>query len=524
LNKTVKQYSKKVDKLTVDELKSKAIKTAHLMNYIYTRFHGIKSYYLINNNTSLYLATYLMCSILKKDVCSQFGMQTRSIHGAIFDAVINLKVMWINAISSIKGVLKESKFNDHEKHYIHTVLKYKEIFFCVINKRCLKNFEFKSEKQKDFLLGRQSLSYEDVDYVKINRWIRKQIRKFKYKPIVKNARQFHVANFKQEGNVLAIEGLKPRDRPEIKLTDSRKLNPSRIVLKDNRVEIHSACNVKISKPEVDNIIGVDKGFRSLIASSSGNLYGEEFNDIVVKKVNSYTEKCKKRNKLRDLLKKLENQGEIKKSSNIRINNLGDKKFVETSRKSTEHTKNFINKGLNNLFKEEKPSEIVCEDLTKLEVRKGKGFSRKVNNYLNKWQKGYLQERLVFKTIQHGSGLIVVNSAYTSQICSNCNVLGKRNAGKFSCPSCEIAEVDADVNAAKNILARKYDSEIKLWMYPKTVKGILFSRISGKLDPVHYPWTPKTLDTDVGDIGLLDYTVTQRANKNSVYSYLGIDHE
>ena len=498
----------------MDELKSKATKTAHLMNYIYTRFHGSKSYYLINNNKTLFIATHLMYTLLGKDVYSQFGMQARSTLGAIFDAIINLKSMWTNVNTSIKGLLRNSRFNDHERHYIRTVLKYKEIFFCVVNKGHLKNFEFRSEKQKDFLLGRPSLSYEDVDYVKINKWIRKQVRKFKHKPIVKNARQFPVAVSKQENDILAIEGLKPKDRPKIKLTDSRKLNPSRVVLKNNKVEIHCTCDVKISKPEVENIVGVDKGFRSLIASSSGNLYGEKFNDLVIEKVSKHTEKSKKRYKLRDLSKKLESQGEAEKSSNIKINNLGDKKFVETSRKSSEHTKNFINESLNKFFKEEKPSEIVCEDLTKLEVRKGKGFSRKVNNYLNKWQKGYLQERLAFKATQYGSGLTAVNSAYTSQVCSNCNVLGKRNDGKFSCPSCETAEENADVNAAKNILARKYDSEITVYTKYTKVKEILLARIElGKLDQVHYLWTPKTLETDVGDEMLLDYTVTQRANSN-----------
>jgi len=231
VNKVVKQYSKEVDKLVIDELKSKATKTAHLMNYIYTRFHGNKSYYLINNNKTLFISTHLRDKVLGKEVCSQFGMQTRSTLGAIFDAVINLKAMWTNTIDSIKKLLRDSKFSDHEKHYIRTVLKYKEILFCVTNKRYLKNFEFRTEKQEDFLLGRPSLSYEDVDYVKMNKWIRKQVRKFKHKPIAKKARQFHVGLSRQEESVLAIEGLKPRNRPEIVLTDSRKLNPDRIVLR-----------------------------------------------------------------------------------------------------------------------------------------------------------------------------------------------------------------------------------------------------------------------------------------------------
>ena len=81
------------------------------------------------------------------------------------------------------------------------------------------------------------------------------------------------------------------------------------------------------------------------------------------------------------------------------------------------------------------------------------MSKKTNSYLSTWQKGYLQERLAFKATQHGSGLTAVNPAYTSQICSNCGAFGKRKGNIFDC-GCT-GEVNADINAAKNILARKY---------------------------------------------------------------------
>ena len=275
----------------------------------------------------------------------------------------------------------------------------------------------------------EDLSYqviEDVDYVKINKWIRKQVRKFKHKPIVKNARQFPVAVSKQENDILAIEGLKPKDRPKIKLTDSRKLNPSRVVLKNNKVEIHCTCDVKISKPEVENIVGVDKGFRSLIASSSGNLYGEKFNDLVIEKVSKHTEKSKKRYKLRDLSKKLESQGEAEKSSNIKINNLGDKKFVETSRKSSEHTKNFINESLNKFFKEEKPTTVAYEDLTFVYKKKRK-YNKKAQHKMNSWCKGYIQERLLYKSYIYNVEMKEINAAGTSQTCSYCGFFAEKRS-------------------------------------------------------------------------------------------------
>lgn len=48
-----------------------------------------------------------------------------------------------------------------------------------------------------------------------------------------------------------------------------------------------------------------------------------------------------------------------------------------------------------------------------------------------------------------------------------------------------------------------------------VKEILLEIIKlSKLDQVYYPWTLKTLDTDVG-VNITDYAVTQRANSSYV---------
>jgi IS605 OrfB family transposase len=510
--KTVKQYSKKLDKPTQIELESKAVRTARLMNWIYTKFIGNKSYYLIH----MVSPTYLRDKVLGKEECSRFGLQTRSTASAIRDAVGNLKTLWCSVIKSIRDSLRDSEFNDHERHYVYTVLKYKEVFFCVINKRCLKNFEFKSDEHRDFILGLSALSYNDINYVKINKWIRKQVRKFKNKPVIKNARQFPISRFNRKGNIISLEGLKPRKPPKVKLTDSRKLNANRVVLRENQVEVHCTCEAKISKPEVPNEVGIDVGFRTLIATSSGNLYGEGFSELVKTYVDVETEKGKKRNRLRVLAEKRKLQGKIEKASNIETHNLGTKKFYKKSRRRDETIKNFVNRSLNEFFSKERPTSIVHEDLTRLEQKKGNGFSRKVRNQLCRWRKGYLQERLNFKSITNGSDLTAVNPAFTSQTCSHCGGFGERKGDKFSCPLCETTEQHADINAAKNVLARKYDSEIGLYTKYTKVKEILLSRVLSRSDQVHYHWTPKTLDTNEGELtGSLDLVVTQRANSSQL---------
>ena len=71
-------------------------------------------------------------------------------------------------------------------------------------------------------------------------------------------------------------------------------------------------------------------------------------------------------------------------------------------------------------------------------------------------------------------MALVNPAYTSQIDSRTGLLqGKRQWDRFYC--CDGAVLDADVNAACNILARLYDEEITLYMPYREVKALLAER-------------------------------------------------
>ena len=85
--------------------------------------------------------------------------------------------------------------------------------------------------------------------------------------------------------------------------------------------------------------------------------------------------------------------------------------------------------------------------------------------------------------RRGSSVILVNSAYilrqaqyiASQMDSRYGILlGKRNGDSFYCFDGVVLQ--ADENAARNVLARLYDSEIGRWMLPfQQVKSILLER-------------------------------------------------
>ena len=76
--------------------------------------------------------------------------------------------------------------------------------------------------------------------------------------------------------------------------------------------------------------------------------------------------------------------------------------------------------------------------------------------------------------RRGSSVILVNSAYTSQMDSRYGVLlGKRNGDSFYCFDGVV--LPADENAVRNVLARLYDSEIDRWTPFQPVKSILRER-------------------------------------------------
>ena len=282
-----------------------------------------------------------------------------------------------------------------------------------------------------------------------------------------------------EQDVFLMTGLRKRKMLSIPLTTKNKPKGSfKVILKDGRCELRVNNKYQVvadvSKPH--KAIGVDKGYTEVFTDNTGERHGEGFGKLLTKKSDFLDEKYKNRNKLWAIMKKARESGNFKKANNIRANNLGNKKLDKQKEIMKIELKEKIYSAAKVLA--QKASIIAIEDLTF--KTKSKGKFKKVNRRLSSWIKGVIDEAIIKYCFIYGTKLVYVNAAYTSQGDSrfNCALMGTRIGDSFI--GFDEVVLDADINAAINILARLYDSEINLYTSAEKVKEILTKRANAVL--------------------------------------------
>jgi IS605 OrfB family transposase len=239
----------------------------------------------------------------------------------------------------------------------------------------------------------------------------------------------------------------------------------RLILHDGIVEVHYTIEVEETENCGSATIGIDKGYTEVFVDSEGEHHGEGLGKILSKHSDQLNKKHQARNKLRAIANQKPH-----KIKNIITNNLGRKKLNRQVRKVHSQIKDTIYQATHKLM--DKAKFIAVEDLTAPIT--GSKLSKNINRRLSAWTKGVIATALDSISRRRGSSVILVNSAYTSQMDSRYGVLlGKRNGDSFYCFDGVV--LPADENAARNVLARLYDLEIDRWTPVQQVKSILLER-------------------------------------------------
>lgn len=276
--------------------------------------------------------------------------------------------------------------------------------------------------------------------------------------------------FKKNGRTwLKVMGLRPRKRIAIPLNSSHTPSGTlRLILRDGCVEVHYAVDAEkvcVIRPCGDATVGIDKGYTEVFTDSDGNVHGDGLGELLSQESDYLKIKYQRRNKLEAIA-----EAKPHKRQNIQDNNLGRKKLDERKRKHTINVRNKIFKAAHSVV--DKAEVIVTEDLTS--PMNGKSFGKNQNRRLSGWVKGTIAEAIESVSYRRGATVKIVNAAYTSQMDSRYGVLlGHRTGDTFYCFNGEVLQ--ADVNAARNILARVNDPEIHLFTPYKEVKVILLKR-------------------------------------------------
>lgn len=267
---------------------------------------------------------------------------------------------------------------------------------------------------------------------------------------------------------IKIPGLEKGQRIAIPLnTTVEPTGTLRIILKDAGIEVHYTVEAEVKHDCGERTLGVDKGYSEVLVDSDGDHHGQELGAILTDASDRLKAKYQRRSKLRALANRTRHP---RKRQHIRQFNLGRKKLNRQMDKTHARIRDTIFQSVNKVV--DKAAVIAAEDLTA--PMSGKSFGKNVNRRLSAWTKGVIAEALDSVSHRRGSTVVLVNPAYTSQIDSrNGGLLGKRQGDRFYCFDGEV--LDADQNAARNVLARLTDPDIERFTPYRTVKAIVQAR-------------------------------------------------
>ncbi|AOY81838.1 zinc ribbon domain-containing protein [Moorena producens JHB] len=281
---------------------------------------------------------------------------------------------------------------------------------------------------------------------------------------------------------LELAGLHRGKRNRILVRSNRKITGQiRVIynLQLQRFEIHFLVNYGVVNVSSERrSLGVDKGYTEAFYDSDGRTHGRGLGKLASRKSvrvawpfgHRIAKKNRNRGKLWALHRKLK-KIDPAKSARILHNNLSRKTENRRYRKDQAGILAIIGTASKSLFKGES-LKVFAEDLT--QPMKSKRQSKAMSRKLNSWMKGAMRDSLQKWANWTGSVVSEIQPSYTSQIDSfSGTLLGVRKGDRFTRFNGVVLQ--ADHNAARNILARGTDKDISRFMTRVEVQAILLRR-------------------------------------------------
>jgi hypothetical protein len=212
-----------------------------------------------------------------------------------------------------------------------------------------------------------------------------------------------------------------------------------------------------------------------ITDSDGAAHGQAFGDVLTAYSDTGAKTGQLRNQLHALEKKHRKRGNQAKADRILTNNLGRKKLEARRVRTKQRLRTIAYQSAHSIV--DKAALVVSEDLTSPIAQKQQW--KRYNRRMSSWAKGVLAEALDSVCEQRDAEHVLVNGSYTSQMDSTTGLLeGTRRGDKFYRVTGDVLQ--ADHNAALNVLARLADPEIKRYMPHRDVRRVLLSRSPAQL--------------------------------------------
>ncbi|NEP35907.1 zinc ribbon domain-containing protein [Moorena sp. SIO3B2] len=344
-------------------------------------------------------------------------------------------------------------------------------------KKLYKKFPGKENEKKRKDQSKQLKSLSFLESPLLHRLVRKEFKRghsWVDNQIVYQQVGYKCKRLDRNTYQLELAGLTSRKRNKIIVKSNRKLK-GQIRLIYNYLSQQFEIHFLVDHGRVESVprpreIGVDKGYTEAFYDSEGKAHGKGLGVLLTKKSERICAKNRKRGKLWALHRNLEKLDPAK-SARILKNNLNRKTENKRYRQNQSEILAVLGAASKSLLNGES-LKVFAEDLTQpiLNKRQSKALSRKLNN----WMKGAMRDSLQKWANWTGSVVKEVQPSYTSQIDSrNGTLLGKRTGDNFT--GFDGVVLQADCNAANNILARGTDKDISRFSSRTEVQAVLLRR-------------------------------------------------